>query len=497
MEEVRRSDEPVLGFKQAAGLGLGLVLLGATFVVPPPEGLTSPGWHTLGMALLMATWWAFEAIPIPATALVPLVALPLLGVANIKDAAAPYANPLVFLFLGGFVIAQAMQRWNLRRRIALSITQRVGTRPATLVLGFMLATAFLSMWISNTATTVMLVPIAISVVLVIVGEGEIADRSGRNFAVALMLGVAYGASLGGIATKIGSPPNGLLAGYVEQTRGIDVAFTDWLLIGLPVTVIMLPLVWFILTRIVYPSPALDDSERAAKGRKVVAEALKGLGRLSSAEKRVAAIFILIAACWIFRRQLQELPFLSGLSDSTIAIFGALLMFVVPAGRVSVGRALLTWTEAARIPWGVLLLFGGGLSLAAAIQTSGLAAWMGNGLAAFEGIPVVGFIGAITTLVIFLTELTSNTATTAAFLPIVDALSKGTGTPFLMLAIPTVVGASCAFMLPVATPPNAIVFGSGYVTVPQMMRAGLIINIISIIVITGLMYLLVPIVFAVS
>ncbi|MFP3943168.1 MAG: SLC13 family permease [Alphaproteobacteria bacterium] len=494
MAETASRDESAFSVRRLAGLALGILFLGATLVLPPPEGLGETGWRTLGMAGLMAAWWAFEALPIPATALVPLLAVPLLGIANIREAAAPYANPLIFLFLGGFIIAQGTQRWDLHRRVALSITARVGTHPAALVLGFMLAAASLSMWISNTATTIMLLPIALSVVLVVAGEGPLRERGQRNFAVALMLGVAYGASIGGLATKVGSPPNGLLAGYALQQKGIDVAFADWMMIGLPVTAILLPIAWFVLTRIAFPAREMSDPGRVHEGRKVVREALARLGRPSSAEKRVAAIFLVIAASWIFRRQLQELPFLANLSDSAIAIFGALLMFLVPAGRAGRGRALLTWEEAARIPWGVLLLFGGGLSLAAAIDSSGLAAWMGKGLAALEGQHAAVFTLVISSLTIFLTELTSNTATTAAFLPILDALSEGTGVPFLILAVPAVVAASCAFMLPVATPPNAIVFGSGHVTIPQMIRAGLILNLVSILLITGLMVVLVPLVF---
>jgi solute carrier family 13 (sodium-dependent dicarboxylate transporter), member 2/3/5 len=494
MEETASRRAQEFGVKSVAGIGAGVLILAATLVLPPPDGLSEAGWRTLGMALLMASWWAFEAIPIPATALVPLVAVPLLGIGNIQAAAVRYGDPLVFLFLGGFIIAQGMQRWDLHRRVALAITVRAGTRPSTLVLGFMVATAFLSMWISNTATTVMLLPIALSVIMVVAGEEPWQDRSARNFAVALMLGVAYGASIGGLATKIGSPPNGLLAAYAQQHQGIDIAFADWLLIGLPVTLVLLPLAWIVLTRIAFPAPALTDPAHAHEGRKVLRDTLRGLGPLSSAEKRVAAIFFFIAACWIFRRQLQDLPFLANLNDSTIAIFGALLMFLVPAGRAAPGRAMLTWEEAARIPWGVLLLFGGGLSLASAIDKSGLAVWMGNGLAVLEGAPEIVFMFAATVLTIFLTELTSNTATTAAFLPILDALGEGTGVPFAVLAVPSVVAASCAFMLPVATPPNAIVFGSGYVTIAQMMRAGFLLNLVSIVVITGLMTLLVPLVF---
>ena len=414
---------------------------------------------------------------------------PTLGVAPIDQVAPPYADPLVFLFLGGFLIALAIERWNLHRRIALTLIARVGAREDMQIGGFMIATAALSMWVSNTATTLMMLPVALSVVPR-APDGGVA-RGKENFAVALLLGVAYGSSAGGIATLIGTPPNALLAAFMAQNYGVEIGFGQWMLLGLPISFVMLVATWWLLTRMLFRV----GRDEVPGARATIRDALAALGPASVAEKRVAVVFGLTALLWISRPWLAGLVPALQLTDTAIAVAGALLLFIIPNG-IERGRFLLTWEHAERLPWGVLLLFGGGLSLAAAVSQSGLAVWIGGELEGLAGWPVMLLVLAVVTLIIFLTELTSNLATAATFLPVVAALALSVGQPPLLLAIPAVLAASCAFMLPVATPPNAIVFASGYLTIPQMARAGLWLNFIGIVVIIGLVYLLMEPVFGV-
>ena len=470
--------------RQRLGFIGGPVLLVVLLLLDPPSGLDGSAWRTAAVGLFMATWWITEAVPIPATALLPLVLFPLLDIQSIGDTAAPYANPVIFLFLGGFVIALAMQRHGLHRRIALGVVRRMGVKPTVLVFGFMVATAFVSMWVSNTATAVMMLPIGLSVIQLVqpdAGEGPMQF----NFAIALMLGIAYGASIGGLATLIGTPPNALLAAFMLQTYGVEIGFAQWLIVGLPLVVIALPLTWLLLVRFVYPIRVREIPGGAAT---IDAEHAQ-LGKISRAEQRVAVIFCVTAVLWIVRPLLDDR--LSGLSDTTIAMAAALATFLIPAGD---GERLMDWDAAERLPWGVLLLFGGGLALAGAIADTGLAAWIGVQLGALDAWPTWLLLLLVTAVVIFLTELTSNTATAAAFLPIVASLAIGVGVNPLLFVVPAALAASCAFMLPVATPPNAIVYGSGYVTVPQMARAGVWLNILFTVLITLIAYTLAIIAF---
>ncbi len=475
------------------GLAAGAILCAVMLVTPPPENLDPAAWRTAAVAVLMACWWISEAIPIPATALLPLVLFPLLGVAGIKGAAAPYAHPLIFLFLGGFLIALGMQRWNLHRRIALNLIRLTGTRPAGLIAGFMIATAALSMWVSNTATTMMMVPIALSVVQLVAGSAEtIRERDRRTFAVALMLGIAYAASIGGVGTLIGTPPNAFRAAFLEEGDGVEVGFARWLRIGVPLVAVMLPIAWLVLTRIVAPI----DLGAEAHPDNVIATEIEAMGPMSRGERTVLVVFVLTATLWILRPLISaQVPGI-GLNDSTIAILGGLLLFVLPVDLAK-GEFALTWHWAEKLPWGVLILFGGGLTLASAIKATGLAAWIGAGTGSLAAMPALIIVLAITALVIFLTELTSNTATTATFVPIVASVAIGLGENPLMLVVPAVLAASYAFMMPVATPPNAIVFGSGHVTIAEMVRAGLWLNIVGVAVIAGFSYTLVALVLGVE
>lgn len=477
--------------RRLAGILGGSALFAAMLVLPPPEGLEGTAWRVAAMAALMAVWWMTEAIPVAATALLPIALFPLLRVSGVTEAAAPYGNPLIFLFLGGFVIARAVERWNLHRRIALAVLSAVGTRPDRLIGGFMLATAGLSMWVSNTATSVMMLPIGLSVIgLLHADEGQTKPGTGEDrFALALLLGIAYSASIGGLATLIGTPPNALLAGFMEQTYGVTVGFFQWMLVGVPVSAVMLGTAWLLLTRILFRHavPGIEGAEALISGE------IGKLGPMGREEKRVVAVFSCVALLWVFRPLLAHwLP----LTDPGIAILGALAMFLVPAD-LRRGVFLLDWDHAKRLPWGILLLFGGGLSLARAIDDSGLAAWIGELLTACAGWPAVAIVLLIAAIVVFLTELTSNTATAAVFLPVVASLGICIGHNPLLFAVPAALAASCAFMMPVATPPNAIVFGSGMVTVPQMARAGILLNLAAILVILLATYSLVLLVFGVE
>ena len=476
--------------RRLAGLAIGLAPFLAMLALAPPAGMEPAAWHTAAVAVLMAALWVSEALPIPITALLPLILFPLLGIARLEATAAPFANPLIFLFMGGFMIGLAMERWALHRRIALALLGRVGARPAGLIAGFLGTAAALSMWVSNTATAVMMLPIALSVIrLVAPPEREPADGPARGLAVALLLAVAYGASIGGLATLVGTPPNALLAGYMEANYGIEIGFAQWMIVGLPLSLAMLAAAFALLTALARQTPADAMQGAAAAIRAAAAEQ----GRWTAGEKRVAGLFAATALLWIFRPLLgAALPWLQ-LSDPAIAILGAVALFVIPE-NLREGRFLMNWEWARRLPWDVLLLFGGGLSLAAAVNETGLAGWIAGRLGGLAALPTILAVLLVTTLIIFLTEMTSNTATAATFLPLVGSLAVGFGAHPLLLAAPAAIAASCAFMLPVATPPNAIVFGSGRLRIVDMARTGLWLNLAGIALITLVPYTLLPLAF---
>jgi len=447
------------------------------------------------VAILMACWWITEAIPIPATALLPLVLFPLLGIADAKTASAPYANHLIFLFLGGFFIALAVQKWQLHRRMALRTISLLGFSPARLVLGFMIATGFISMWMSNTATAMIMLPIGMAIIGHLREGGEFQNREKllAQFGSALMFGIAYSASIGGIGTLIGTPPNIILAGVTERLYGQKVSFTAWLGVGLPLVIIYLPLTWFYLVRFACPIWGV----KSVSGSSVVTGELAKIGRITIPEQRVAAVFALTALAWILSEPKNfgafTIPGLKslfpGISDGTIAMTGGLALFLIPAKGLG-GRKLLDWSCARDIPWGILLLFGGGLALADGFQQSGLDLRIGQGLGLLHQAPHLVLVLMVVTLVIFLTEVTSNTATTAMILPVCASLATAAGMDPLLLMIPATMAASCAFMLPVGTPPNALIFASGQVTIPQMARIGFAMNLIGIVLITIITYLFV-------
>ncbi len=478
------------GLAKRVGLLLGPMAFLLLIALPVPEALGPTGARTGAVMAWMAIWWLTEAVPIPVTALLPLPLFPALGILDMGATAAPFANELIFLFMGGFFIAAAMERSGLHRRVALAIVHAIGTSPERLVLGFMLATAFLSMWISNTATATMMLPIAIAV-------GEMlkpVDRKGPyEFGIALMLGIAYGASIGGISTLIGTPPNAILAAAAQEILGIQIGFGEWMLVGLPVAVAMLPLTWLALVKVLYPPRDLvggaADLIRQERAR---------LGPVTRGERIVGVVFVVTALAWIFRtpKDLGTLviPGITTVApwvqDSTIAMAAALLLFSIPLD-LRKGEFILDWGAGRRIAWGVLILFGGGLSLARAMEQSGLAAWIGSFVTILESVPFWVLILAVVALVVFLTEVTSNAATTTMAMPIMAGAGLALGVPPMALMTAAALAASMAFMLPVATPPNAIVFSSGYLTIPQMVRAGLLLNLVAIIVVTLVGLFLVP------
>lgn len=473
---------------QDIGLYLGPLLAVLVWVLPVPEGMPEIAWQVVAVAALLATWWATEAIPVPITSLIPMVLFPLMGVFDMADTAAPYAHPIIYLLMGGFIIAMAMQRWSLHKRIALHILVRVGERPAALVAGFMISTALLSMWISNTATTLMMLPIALSVAASVAAD----IPKGRAFTVALLLSIPYASSIGGLGTLVGTPPNLIVKGYLEAEMGIEIGFMQWMAFGVPVVLVLLPLAWVILVKWCFPLQGIEGR----KGREVIVTELKALGSMTVPEKRTAVVFAIIALSWAFRQLLDNIPLLNGLTDTGIAISGAIAMFLVPSGsKEEPGSFLLDWAWAVRIPWGVILLFGGGLTLAAAVSDSGLATWLGDRLVVLTTYHLFILMAALVTLVIFLTELTSNTATAAGLMPVIGAIALAGSYDPILLAAPAALAASCAFMLPVATAPNAIVFADGQVKIPDMVRAGFRLNIVGIVVISTLSYALVPWIFS--
>ena len=467
-----------------AGLIGGLAVFAALLWLPAPEGLSAEGWRCAAVGVLMAAWWITEAIAIPATALLPLVLFPVLGVLPIADAAAPFANPLIYLYLGGFLLALGMQRWGLHRRLALSVVASVGDSPRRIELGFLLATAFVSMWVSNTATALMMLPIGASVVGLVGAEG---GETRGNLGIVIALAIAYGATVGGVGTIIGTPPNALLAGFFQETYGVEIGFGRWMLVGVPVVVVGLPIVFAVLMRL-YPL-----GRQSGAGGGVIRDELKAMGRMSGPEVAVAVVFGLVARAWVFGPVVRDA--VPGLSDTAIGMGGALLLFLIPADWRRM-EFVLDWRSAEALPWGVLILFGGGLSLAAAIQATGLAAYIGTLLTGLGGLPALAVVAVVALVILVLTEVTSNTATAAAFLPVVAALALALGESPMLLAVPAALAASCAFALPVGTPPNAIVFGSGLVTLPQMARAGVWLNLAFVILVTAAAYLLLPVVFGV-
>ena len=459
-------------------------LIGLSLRALEPGGLTGASAAVLGVAVWMAIWWISECLPLPVTALLPIALFPPMGIATAREATASFANEVVFLYLGGFLLAAALEHWHAHHRIALGVVGAVGTSSRRLVLGVMLATAFVSMWISNTATAAMMYPIAMAIGALF-GPGE-AARSQR---VALLLGVAFAASIGGMATLIGTPPNLIMAGAARELIGVNLDFFTFLKFGLPVAAIMLPACWVLLVFVFHR----EQIELGAQGLEVLRAKREALGRLMGGERNVVIVFVCVALAWFFREPKEIGPLrilgltsvMESLSDAGIAVIGGIALFLVP-GRQRDGRVrpLLTWREAREIPWDVLLLFGGGLSLAAAMESSGLAAQLGVWMAGLQGLPLPIVLIGVSAATVIISELASNTATAAMGMPIAVSLAQALDQPPLMLMLLVGLSASIGFALPMATPPNAIVFGSGEVTVRDMARAGLALDVVGILVVVG-------------
>jgi sodium-dependent dicarboxylate transporter 2/3/5 len=478
------------------GLVAGPVLAVLVFFLLPAEGLSPAARACGGVATLMAVWWMTEALPLEATALLPLILLPLTGVYSGKGAfakaAAPFADPAIFMFLGGFMIALAIERWGLHRRIALLTLLAVGTSPARLVGGFLLATGLISMWISNTATTVMMLPIGLAIVQLLsglLGQAAGHKNDAANFATSLLLAIAYAASLGGFATLVGTPPNVYFKSYLAG-RGVEIDFLRWMLFAAPLSLLYLLVAWLLLTRLLFPVRLRE----IPGSRELIRGELHKLGRMSRGEWTVLVVFLLTAGLWLTTPALKawpwltsRLPAIGAVDDYLIAMTGAIALFLIP---VDAGRHIfaLDWKTALKLPWGVLLLFGGGLSLAAALTDSGLAEWIGKQVSVLRQLPTFGQIVLIVALIVFTGELTSNLAAVVALMPILFEVAGGLKVDPLLLCVPAVVAASCGFMLPVATPPNAIVFGSGRIRLGQMVRAGFWLDLVAVVLIPIYVYL---------
>ncbi|MCS7211155.1 MAG: DASS family sodium-coupled anion symporter [Chloroherpetonaceae bacterium] len=477
--------------RQRIGLLLGIATFVLMLSLPKPTTVSDAAWKTAALTLLMAMWWITEAIPIFATALLPAVLLPMLDIASAKDAMAAYANPIIFLFMGGFFIALAIEERGLHRRIALWILSKIPPEPITIVGGFMLVTALISMWVSNSATTLMMLPIGQSVVDLVLSE-EDSKSTRTNFATAMMLGIAYSSSIGGMGTLVGTPPNAYFAGYMNETYGVKVSFAQWALVGIPLVFISLPLSWLLMTKFIFRLP----KEPLRTSQHLIASQLRALGKMTEGEKRVAIIFGITALLWIFEPLVSAAFPKLNLSDAGIAMLGALLLFLVPVDFKQ-GEFVMSLRQAQKLPFDTLLLFGGGISLAQAIQKSGLAKAASESLAGLSTAPILVVVLLVALAAIFATELIGNTALAATMLPIVAPVATAMGENPYLLLLPVTFGVSCAFMLPVGTPPNAIVYASGLISAPEMAKAGFWLNMLFTLIIVALVFLLAPSVFDIS
>ena len=464
----------------------GIIIAVAVYLINP-FSVDNSAAKVLAVAALMITWWVTEALPMPVVALLPLVFFPLLKISSMKEAAAPFANEVIFLFMGGFMLGLAIEKWNLHRRIALNIIRLTGTSGDKIVLGFILATGLLSMWLSNTATTMMMFPIALSVIHVM-QENHKGDGNMANFSLTIMLAIAYASNFGGIATIVGTPPNFAYIGHVREKLNYEIGFVDWMLLCMPIAILLLFALYWVSVKWLFPNKIKSDTAT----RQLIRAELDLLGPMSTAEKRVLIIFAGTAFLWIFRGLINEAQSLFKLDDTIIAVICAVVLFICPVGKQAKeeGDTLLQWTDTSKMAWGILLLFGGGISLAGALERAGLIQQLGGWLAQFSG---NGFmlVVVITVVTIFLSEVMSNVAQVIVFAPVVTSLAIALNMNPLLLGIPMTLAASCASMLPMGTPPNAIVFASGHIKLKQMTKAGFVMNIVSIILIVLFSWFLLP------
>ena len=481
------SNNPYSSVKKI-GLALGpllcIVLFNLPWIILSPEAD-----KIIAVAVWMIVWWITEAVSISVTALIPLTIFPLLGITDMKTVAASYGSPIIFLFFGGFVMALALEKVQLHKRIALKIVNFTGTSPDRIILGFMIATAFLSMWISNTATTVVMLPIALSVISLLAHDDDGFSKGDKNFALAIMLGIAYAANVGGIATIIGTPPNTVMVGFMESTYGAEISFLSWMKIGVPFSMLMLGIIYIVLVKLVYPNHLGARND----GKEIIDAEIRKIGELQKTELRVLIIFFVTIVLWILRVHINQwLPFIS-LSDAGISMLAAFALFTIPF-NFGKGEFTLEWEDTKKLPWGILILFGGGLALAKGLADAGVIQFIGDLVSSNVGLSFLIVVSLMITIVLFMTELMSNVALVAIFAPVIAGVALGLDQEILPILIPATMAASCAFMLPMATPPNAIVFASGYIKVSEMVKSGFILNIVSIIILIIFAQYIIPLVF---
>ena len=470
------------------GLCLG-PLLCLVLLVLPVQIVSPVADKVISVALWMLIWWITEAVSITVTALLPLVLFPILGILDIKTVSQNYGHPIVFLFFGGFVLALALEKVNLHKRISISIIKITGTSANRIILGFMIATAFMSMWISNTACTVMMLPIALSVIQLLITDKDDFTKQDRNFALCLLLGIAFSANIGGVATVIGTPPNSVLIAFLEDAYDIEISFVRWMVMATPFTIMMLVITYFILVKWIYPN-TIKQFDNASV---IIETELNKLGKMTGQEKQVLLIFIAVVGLWIFRTTINRILPGLGLSDTVISMMGAIAFFVIPF-KLSKGEFTLTWSDAEKIPWGILLLFGGGLALAGGLTSAGIIKLVANTIASYQNLSILVVASLLILFMLFMTELMSNVALVTIFVPVVAGIAMGLDFSKLQLLIPVTMAASCAFMLPMATPPNAIVFASGHIKISQMVRAGFFLNCISVLLLVLFFEFYIPLIF---
>ncbi|BDD04106.1 SLC13 family permease [Aureibacter tunicatorum] len=459
------------------GIFLGPIMFTVLLLIPFGEGMNPQAQKVLAIASWMLIWWITEAVPLAVGALLPIPLLSLMGVSTVKEATLPYSSPIVFLFLGGFILAVAMEKWKFHLRVALGIIKLTGTHANGIVAGFMIATALLSMWISNTATTVMMLPIAVSVITLL--NNQIEDmKKLKNFSLAILLGIAYAANIGGIATLIGTPANTIFAGYLKETHNIDLDFARWMLVGLPFSIILLGICYFMLIKVFFP----NNLGKFGDAKELFDSESKKLGKITYEEKSVFVVFLITATLWLTRSLINKILVNIVTRDEVIALVGAITLFVLPTSKKD-GSRIMEWDDAQKLPWGILLLFGGGLSMASALTKTGLIEIAADYVTTNVQVSALVIIIILTTMMIFMTEMMSNVALATLFIPVAGGIATQIGADFLQVTVPVAIAASCAFMLPMATPPNAIVFASGEIKVSQMARTGFLLNIISILLLT--------------
>ncbi|WP_445957042.1 SLC13 family permease [Yeosuana sp.] len=476
--------------KKRIGLFLGPFAFLMILLLFHPKGLNDAANAVLASAIWVAIWWITEALPIAVTALLPIILFPLTGGMGLTETTASYGHKYVFLYIGGFILAIAIEKWKLHKRIALTIINIVGTNVINIILGFMIATAFLSMWISNTASAVMILPVGMAIVSQLRDNPDTIENENLIFGKALMLSIAYSASIGGMATLIGTPPNLVLAGVIKQTYNIEISFSQWFMFGFPISIILLFICWVYLTRFAFKF----KQKEFPGGSQEIKRQLQALGKISYEEKTVFVVFLLTAFAWITGSFLIK-QFIPGIDDTIIAVFFAVILFILPAKEK--GIPIMNWEDAVKLPWGIVILFGGGMALALGFESSGLAVWIGSQMTALESVPLILLLLILIASVNFLTEITSNLATTAMLLPVLVSLATAVGVHPYFLLVGATLAASCAFMLPVATPPNAVVFGSGYLKIEDMVKKGFFMNILSIILVTLFVYYILPLLWDLS